>query len=221
MRNRPVSDNAMPVAFDFFSPVTNLTTSIMLNREGIGAAPFPLHDEFDLSDLILADLLQIQNSTNLYTDFPESRGISAAAPSPLGIRIERGTVANVRVEHVLEYLQKAEWKAPIGERDDIRVAYITVIKAFEGHPDPFAIAFWQYFSASPDQLIPFFAARAELWRNYDQRTMSVLDRYLPLRYSSDWREVVERIECELAIAKKPCGSVKVMAKAMAKKAGAM
>jgi hypothetical protein len=98
---------------------------------------------------------------------------------------------------VLVRLSEAEWRAPLGARDDIRVAWITVLKADEGHPTPFAQAFFQYFGASPEKLIPFFAARADLDRMYAQSQAAWLEKYLPFRHHDGWRETFARIQAEI------------------------
>jgi hypothetical protein len=106
-------------------------------------------------------------------------------------------VSDPFVARVLARLSEAEWKAPLAARDDIRVAWITVLKADEGHPTPFAQAFFQYFGASPEKLIPFFAARADLDRIYAQSQAAWMEKYLPFRHHDGWRETFARIQAEI------------------------
>jgi hypothetical protein len=107
-------------------------------------------------------------------------------PSP-GLRIERGQVNQV-TEAVLKYLAGAEWNATAAERDDLRVAWICVLKADEGHPDPYRQAFWQYFGEQPETLVPFFAARAHLDRIYSAATVATLDRNFNFRFTPGWEK---------------------------------
>lgn len=68
---------------------------------------------------------------------------------------------------VLEYLAWAEsaeqdrWL-----KDDIRLAWITVLLAARGYPEPWELAFWQTFGKRSHKLIPEFVARAERARTF-------------------------------------------------------
>jgi hypothetical protein len=123
------------------------------------------------------------------------------------LRIVDGRLPESFTGRVLARLEAAELKVRLGDRDDVRIAWLLVLRASEGHPDPFSLAFYQYFSESPETLIPFFSARADLWRRYEV----CMDEYLPLRYTKDWRGDLARIELRLIseqnLTKKPAASV--------------
>lgn len=210
-----VSDNAERSIISF--KISQLA-SIMLNAEGIGASPFPSHG-VDPSELLLCELpsneafvpcSEIVTKTNIYTAAHELAVIVA------GFRIVTGSprVSESFVERVLARLAKLELKAPQGDRDDYRVAWITVLKASEGHPDPWRQAFWQYHGEQPETLIPFFEARAYLHSIYEGN-YAVLDPHLPLRFVRGWEEMYLQILEKLPV-KKPVVSVGTLAK----KAGA-
>ena len=74
---------------------------------------------------------------------------------------------------------------------------LTVLKCSEGHPYPWQQAFWRCFGGLPEKLIPFFEAREYLHQIYEN-TGTVLDKYLPFRYTRDWQDNLARIKAELA-----------------------
>lgn len=66
----------------------------------------------------------------------------------------------VRVWRVLEYLAKAELReSDVWLRDDIRVAYKTVVNASLGMSDPWIQAFCSYYGRHPRRAIPFWLER--------------------------------------------------------------
>jgi len=117
-------------------------------------------------------------------------------------------------ERVLTRIEESEINARLGDRDDIRVAWITVRKCAAGHPYPWQQAFWQAFGRTADELVPYLEARAYLQSVYDGSTTAILDKYLPLRFSSDWKEKLRLAKSELTSKKalsalppkKPCHS---------------
>jgi hypothetical protein len=204
--NAQFTFNVLTRGFIFFSQVVH-STSIMLNAEGIGATPFPsaLADQAASSQTPAENYVksgtpvdQPTGTNPLHADPSQpdilSRQIEQPSPS---LSIVSGHVSESLVARVLARLSEAEWKAPLGARDDIRVAWITVLKADEGHPTPFAQAFFQYFGASPEKLIPFLAARADLDRMYAQSQAAWLEKYLPFRHHDGWRETFARIQAEI------------------------
>ena len=122
-------------------------------------------------------------------------------------------------ERVLARIEKAELKARLGDRDDLRIAWVTVLECSKGHPYPWQQAFWQCLHGLPEKLIPFFEAR-EYLNQIHENTGAVLDKYLPFRYTPDWQENLVRIKAKLAsIAaalplppKKPAQSVRFIQK---------
>lgn len=85
---------------------------------------------------------------------------SDAPASPKGLHVERGDVPG-RVERVLAYLAAAEGRSPDPwERDDLRVSWLTVLRASEDHPDPWRYAFWCYFGITPEKALIQWAERS-------------------------------------------------------------
>ena len=190
------SDNALklylPRSNKFFCLLTNQSTSIMLNAEGIGATPFPS----TVADAKPSPEIPAESYVK------SGRPVSDIVPGQIGqpsptLSIVRGEVSESFVARVLDRLSESELKAPLGARDDIRVAWITVLKADEGHPTPFTQAFFQYFGESPDKLIPFLAARAEIDRIYATAQAAWMEKYLPFRHHDGWRETFARIQAQI------------------------
>lgn len=74
-------------------------------------------------------------------------------------------LGNPTSEHVLSYLADAESREPlVWLRDDIRIAWLTVLACAEGKADPWRYAFWMYLGAVPEKIIPQLVARAEAHR---------------------------------------------------------
>lgn len=199
-----VSDNALlPCILRrnvFFGLLTNQSTSIMLSRHCAD------------SENLLNTTPTASNQCPPADSYVKSVGLSTPAdPASASLSIACGEVSDPFVARVLARLSEAEWKSPLGSRDDIRVAWITVLKADEGHPTPFAQAFFQYFGVSPEKMIPFLSARAELDRIYAQSQAAWLEKYLPFRHHDGWRETFARIQADIDSAalppKKPAASV--------------
>lgn len=65
-------------------------------------------------------------------------------------------------ESILAYLADAEMREPDAWlRDDVRIAWLTVLHCSEGIERPWEYAFYRYLGKHPDKLIPEFVARAE------------------------------------------------------------
>lgn len=75
------------------------------------------------------------------------------------------------VESILQYLSRAEW-AEIDPwlRDDLRVAWLTVLLADRGERQPFVLASYRVLGIHPDKLQAAIDARrrSQLGRLYDQ-----------------------------------------------------
>lgn len=160
-------------------------------------APF-----FAKSKILLQVLCLVEQGDLLICELPTLFNVEPPADyfgnlPRVGLQVVQGDVSKLTAR-VLSYLAEAEDRTRVGDRDDIRVAWITVLKASEGHPDPFAIAFWQYFSESPETLIPFLAARAHLNRIYGEN-FQALDKHFPFQYARDWQDTYQRILIEVAL----------------------
>jgi hypothetical protein len=201
--NAQFTFNVLTRGFIFFSQVVH-STSIMLNRHCADAENLlnttpTASNQCPAADCYVKSPVGEPTDAPLSTTDPSQPDILSGQieqPSP-SLSIVRGHVSESFAARVLVRLSEAEWKAPLGARDDIRVAWITVLKADEGHPTPFAQAFFQYFGASPEKLIPFFAARADLDRMYAQSQAAWLEKYLPFRHHDGWRETFARIQAEI------------------------
>lgn len=70
--------------------------------------------------------------------------------------------------HILAYLERAESiEVQPWQRDDLRVAWKTVLYAAQGHPDPWGYAFWSYYGKTWEK------ALAE-WAKRDRSTEAIL-----------------------------------------------
>jgi hypothetical protein len=135
--------------------------------------------------------------------FPHTRATANvhSSPSP-GFQIIGGDVATASAR-VLEYLALAEFRAlDPWERDDLRLSWLTVLRASEGHPDPWRYAFWCYFGLTPEKLIPYFVARAEA-HHADGFPASLL----PLKYTRSWKDDFQLGMSVALPRKKPSASV--------------
>jgi hypothetical protein len=66
---------------------------------------------------------------------------------------------------VMSRLADLEWReAQLYYQDDYRLAWLTVLRAAEGYPDPWAYSFWMYYGRHPKKLIPFFVEREAKWK---------------------------------------------------------
>lgn len=219
---KAMTDNVKAVKSlrQFFLQVVDSKTSIMLSRhcadsENLLNTTSTASNQCPAAESYVKLPVDQPTATNLYAP-DSSHGDTVAGqieqPSP-ALSIVRGQLSESFVARVLARLSESEWKAPLGARDDIRVAWITVLKSDEGHPTPFAQAFFQYFGVSPDKLIPFLAARADLDRIYAQSQAQWLEKYLPFRHHNGWRETFARIQAEIdeqaLPPKKPARSVEV------------
>jgi len=83
---------------------------------------------------------------------------------------------------VLARLAEAEQKTEVAtEQQNYRIAWLTVLRADEGNPDPWKQAFWEIVGNTPEKAIPFWLCRDDLLH----------DEYVPLhllelRYTKDW-----------------------------------
>lgn len=75
------------------------------------------------------------------------------------------------VESILQYLSRAEW-AEIDPwlRDDLRIAWLTVLYANRGAAEPFVLASYRVLGIHPDKLQAAIddRRRSQLGRMYDQ-----------------------------------------------------
>jgi hypothetical protein len=77
-----------------------------------------------------------------------------------------------------------------------------VLRASEGHPDPWRYAFWCYFGAVPEKLIPYFVAR-----NQANHTEGFPASLLPFKYTNGWEHEFQRGMAIAALPpKKPAAS---------------
>lgn len=101
---------------------------------------------------------------------------------PQGLSIVRGLVSAKFSVRVLARLAEAEQKTECAtEQQDIRIAWLTVLRADEGNPDPWKQAFWEIVGNTPEKAIPFWLCRDDLLQ----------DEYVPLsmlelRYTREW-----------------------------------
>lgn len=65
-------------------------------------------------------------------------------------------------EAVLAYLAAAEaHEEDVWLRDDIRLSWLTVLRAAAGHSDPWRYSFWTMFGKVPEKVIPIWCERAQ------------------------------------------------------------
>src|SRR6185369_4222019 len=83
---------------------------------------------------------------------------------------------------VLARLAEAEQSTQLAlEQQDYRIAWLTVLRADEGCPEPWRTAFWQIVGNTPEKAIPFWLARDDAFRDeFFPESM------LPLRYTKEW-----------------------------------
>ena len=105
-----------------------------------------------------------------------------SAVLPQGLSIVRGLVSAKFSVRVLARLAEAEQKTEVAtEQQNYRIAWLTVLRADEGNPDPWKQAFWEIVGNTPEKAIPFWLCRDDLLH----------DEYVPLhllelRYTKDW-----------------------------------
>lgn len=103
---------------------------------------------------------------------PVAEGLSQALTRELLLLMLRGQRQS---ENILAYLAVAEGReVDPWLRDDIRIAWLTVLHCAQGLSSPWEYAFWRYLGKHPDKLIPLFVERER-----KHRAMGVPD-YDPL-----------------------------------------
>jgi hypothetical protein len=122
-----------------------------------------MHD----SKSVLRITLCSENRTELKSNLPHviNRDIKSAPPSGPRLSYSPVGLENKVSESVCEYLAWCEANEPnVWLRDDIRIAWLTVLNASEGKPDPWRYSFWMYLGRVPEKVIPELVARAERHR---------------------------------------------------------
>jgi hypothetical protein len=69
-------------------------------------------------------------------------------------------VLKPKIERILHYLECAEAREPdVWLRDDYRIAWLTILYAARGRPQPFVLATYQVLGIHPDRLLAAIEAR--------------------------------------------------------------
>lgn len=90
----------------------------------------------------------------------EANGMLSVPVPEARLRVQRGKISNRVSERVLCRIAQAEAREPDPWiRDDYRVAWLTVLRASEGCPDPFGLAFWGYYGTSWQRAVKFWQER--------------------------------------------------------------
>jgi len=112
---------------------------------------------------------------------------------------------------ILSRLAEAEQKTELAtDQQDYRIAWLTVLRADEGNAEPWRQAFWEIVGNTPEKAIPFWMARADLFRD-EYVPLSMLD----LKYTKEWasdylraKMAAERARQASLPTKKPVQSVR-------------
>jgi hypothetical protein len=101
---------------------------------------------------------------------------------PQGISVVRGLVSEKFSVRVLARLAEAEQKTEVAtEQQDYRIAWLTVLRADEGNPEPWRTAFWEIVGNTPEKAIPYWLCRDDLLQD-EHVPLPMLE----LRYTRDW-----------------------------------
>jgi hypothetical protein len=170
------------------------------------------HYPFSLpfSDLLICEIACSETVTKSASFSASERSRLESVPAQ-GISVVRGLVSSKFAVRILERIAEAERRAVTpDEQQDYRIAYVTVLKADEGHPDAWRTAFYQVVCNTPEKAVPFWLARQDAF----------LDEYfplsmLPLRYTKEWasdylrgKMIAERAREAKLPPKKPVQSVR-------------
>src|SRR5690242_14341270 len=100
--------------------------------------------------------------------FEDSTGSASAISDsiPRGLAVVRGQVSSSFSVRVMSRLSEAEQKTEVAtEQQDYRIAWLLVLRADEGNPDPWRQAFWEIVGNAPEKAIPFWLARDDAFRD--------------------------------------------------------
>lgn len=121
-----------------------------------------------------------------YTHRLADTNLEATRSQALPLEIVRGLVSEKFSQRVLDRIAEAKDKEVYDpwRKDDLQIAWLTVLRADEGEADPWRLAFWQTLGEYPEKLIPFLVARADV--DSDEHFPESLK---PFRYTRDWPSV--------------------------------
>lgn len=147
-------------------PITGIALTLPFQ---LAAPPFFSQKRSIMQDSksVLRITLCSESRTELKTNPPSviNRDIKSAPPSGPRLSYSPVGLGNPHSESVCEYLAACEDREPnVWLRDDIRIAWLTVVNAAQGKLDPWRYSFWMYLGRTPEKLIPFFVERAERHR---------------------------------------------------------